>query len=218
MENQEQVMTYNSERTDLIIPEYGRSIHNMVNFALSIADREERNKVAKAIISVMGQLFPYLRDIEDFNHKLWDHLHIMADFKLDVDSPYPKPERETFLTKPDRIEYPSGRIRFGHYGKIVQEMINKASEMEDGEEKTAFTASIANLMKRHYVMYNTSSVEDNVILQQIVELSNGKLAAPEKLELISAQEIIKNFGKVTSSAATSYTKKKGMKKNPMKKR
>ncbi|MFT5979794.1 MAG: hypothetical protein ACI898_000559 [Flavobacteriales bacterium] len=216
MENQEQVMTYNSERKDLIIPEYGRSVHNMVNFALSIADREERNKVAKAIISVMGQLFPYLRDIEDFNHKLWDHLHIMANFELEVDSPYPKPEAETFLAKPDPIAYPSGRIRFGHYGKIVQEMISKASGMEDGEEKTAFTASIANLMKRHYVMYNSSSVEDAVIFQQITELSNGELKAPENLELISAQEIIKTFGKVTSSA--SIIKKKITKKKPMKRR
>lgn len=214
MENQEHVMTYNSERTDLIIPEYGRSIHNMVNFALSVSDREERNKVAKAIISVMGQLFPYLRDIEDFNHKLWDHLHIMADFKLDVDSPYPKPEAETFASKPDQIAYPGSRIRFGHYGKIVQEMIAKASDMEDGEEKTAFTAAIANLMKKHYVMYNRSSVEDKVIVQQIGELSNGKLSIDENIELISAQEIIKTFGKVQ----TSSNKKKSNKKKSHKKR
>ena len=214
MENQEQEMTYNSERTDLIIPEYGRSIHNMVNFALSVSDREERNKVAQAIISVMGQLFPYLRDIEDFNHKLWDHLHIMANFQLDVDSPYPKPEAETFASKPDLIAYPSSRIRFGHYGKIVQEMIAKASDMEDGEEKTAFTAAIANLMKKHYVMYNRSSVEDKVIVQQIGELSNGKLSVDESIELISAQEIIKTFGKVQ----TVHNKKKSNKKKSHKKR
>lgn len=215
MENQEQVMTYNSERTDLIIPEYGRSIHNMVNFALSVSDREERNKVAKAIISVMGQLFPYLRDIEDFNHKLWDHLHIMANFQLDVDSPYPKPEAETFASKPDQIAYPGSRIRFGHYGKIVQEMIAKASDMEDGEEKSAFTTAIANLMKKHYVMYNRSSVEDKVIVQQLGELSNGKLTIDENIELISAQEIIKTFGKVQTS---SHSKKKSNKKKQHKKR
>ena len=96
MTQERDVMEYNSERSDLIIPEYGRNIHNMVDYALTIEDREERNKVVKAIISVMGQLFPYLRDIVDYNHKLWDHLYIMSDFKLDVDSPYPIPKRETF--------------------------------------------------------------------------------------------------------------------------
>lgn len=182
-------LPYNSERSDLVIPEYGRNIHQMVSFALSIGDREERNKVVRAIISVMGQLFPHLRDIEDYNHKLWDHLHIMSDFKLDVDSPYPIPERETLQAKPDRVSYPAGTIRYGHYGKIVQEMIAKCSALEEGEEKLAFTIAIANLMKRHYITYNRSTVEDVLIASQLKELSANQLTIPEGTELVSINEI-----------------------------
>ncbi len=180
---------YNSERPDLIIPEYGRNIHNMVDYAKSVEDREERNKVAYAIISVMGQLFPHLRDIDDFKHKLWDHLHIMGRFELDVDGPYPKPLPETFQTKPDRVAYPKDEPRFGHYGKTVERMIDKASALEDGEEKTEFTKAIANLMKRHYVMYNHATVEDRVIRQQLESLSSKKLTLADDFEFITAHDI-----------------------------
>ncbi|MFM1931670.1 MAG: hypothetical protein RL226_973 [Bacteroidota bacterium] len=189
MVNDQSFLPYNSERSDLVIPEYGRNIHQMVNYAISVADREERNKVVRAIISVMGQLFPHLRDIEDYNHKLWDHLHIMADFQLDVDSPYPIPERSTLETKPDRVGYPSGNIRYGHYGKIVQELITKCIATTDEEERQAFTISIANLMKRHYITYNRATVEDTLILTQLSELSGGKLTLAEGVELISVADI-----------------------------
>jgi hypothetical protein len=215
MEQQEApFLPYNSERPDLAIPEYGRNIQQMVDFALTIEDREERNKVAKAIISVMGQLFPYLRDIEDYKHKLWDHLHVMSEFKLDVDSPYPTPQPETFTSRPDRVAYPSTPPKYGHYGKVVERMIEKASAMEEGEEKTAFTKAIGDLMKRQYVVYNRDTVKDGLIRKQIEEMSDGKLKLPEDYELMPTAEIIKLAG--TSKPSTS-PKKGGPKKKKKKK-
>lgn len=206
---------YNSERPDLIIPEYGRNIHNMVNFAKTVADPEERNKIAYAIISVMGQLFPHLRDIDDFKHKLWDHLHIMAQFELEVDGPYPRPNRETFETRPDRVEYPKDEPRFGHYGKTIERLIAKARAVENEEEKNEFTCAIANLMKRHYVMYNHPTVDDKVVRQQLEMLSQGELKLPEGFEFITLQEIQRiassgpsNIVKTKSSARSRKPKKR----------
>jgi len=205
MENLEGFEPYNSLRPDLIIPEYGRNIHNMVNYAVSVADREDRNKIVFAIINVMGQLFPHLRDTEDYKHKLWDHIHIMARFELDVDSPYPKPDPETFKTKPERVAYPKDEPRFGHYGKIIEKMIEKAIAMENEEEKLAFTKAIADLMKRQYVTYNRATVEDKVIRQQLEILSAGKLNLPEDFELITATDI----ARIASSGPSNNPKSKG---------
>lgn len=211
MESLDHFLPYNSQRPDLIIPEYGRNIQQMVDFAVTVEDREERNQVVKAIISVMGQLFPYLRDIEDFKHKLWDHLQIMSDFQLDVDSPYPKPEPTTFKTRPEPLDYPGGNIRYGHYGKVVERMIEKAMAMEEGEEKLAFTKAIGDLMKRQYVVYNRRTVKDSLIHQQIKEMSDGKLALPEDYELIPANDIIKVMGN-TGASSNQNKKKQGNKK------
>lgn len=216
MENTEKgpFLPYNSERPDLVIPEYGRNIQQMVEFAVTIEDREERNQVARAIISVMGQLFPYLRDIEDYKHKLWDHLYVMSGFKLDVDSPYPKPSAETFTNPPERVPYPNEPPRFGHYGKVVERMIEKAGAMENAEEKTAFTKAIGDLMKRQYVLYNRRTVEDKLIRTQIKEMSEGKLSLPDDYELIAANEVIKAHGLNQPSGGP---KKGGPKKKKKKK-
>ena len=130
-------LEYNSQRNYLSIPEYGRHIQKMVAYCTELADKDERNKVAHAIVDVMGALFPYLRDVEDYKHKLWDHLFIMSDFKLEVDSPYPKPSPDQFIEKPNKVPYPKGNIKYGHYGKIVQDLIKKAGSMEPGEERQA---------------------------------------------------------------------------------
>jgi len=159
----------------MIIPEYGRNIQKMIDFAVGVKDRDERNKVAKSIIDVMGQLNPHLRDVTDFKHKLWDHLFIISDFKLDVDSPYPKPTPETFISKPDTVKYPSKDMRYGHYGNTVERLIVKAIEYKEGDEKKALVQSIANLMKRSYLTWNRDSVTDDVIIKQLDELSKGKL-------------------------------------------
>lgn len=168
-------MDYNTSLPKMIIPEYGRNIQKMIDFAITVQDREERNKVARAIIDVMGQLNPHLRDVTDFKHKLWDHIFIISEFKLDVDSPYPKPTAETFQTKPDRVLYPSNDIRYKHYGKTVERIIAKAREYPEGEEKNVLTEQIANLMKRSYLNWNRDSVNDEVILKQLEELSRGEL-------------------------------------------
>ena len=169
-------MDYNTQRKHLVLPEYGRHIQQMVDQLLEIQDREERNKVAKAIIAVMGNMNPHLRDINDFKHKLWDHLHIMANFNLDIDSVYPKPDKQTIYEKPKSVPYPSNPIRFKHYGRSISLMIGKAIEMEEGEQKDALTSLIANHMKKSYLIWNKDSVSDEDIVRDIKELSNGKLA------------------------------------------
>lgn len=188
-------ISYNSSRPDLLIPEYGRSIHNMVNHAVSIEDRDERNRCARAIISTMGNLFPYLRDVDDFKHKLWDHLHVMAEFKLDVDSPYEVPSKEELQSKPARVAYPTGRIKYGHYGKTIENIIARVLEEEDKEKRDQLAIGVANLMKRTYVVWNMGSVKDSVIANDLRKLSNGALIVenPEE-KLQSTKEVIQQMG------------------------
>ena len=184
-------MEYNSSRPPLIISEYGRNIQKMIDHAISVEDKEERNKVAQAIIVVMGQLNPHLHDITDFTHKLWDHLYIISDFKLDVDSPYPKPARDTLEQKPEKVKYPSKDIKFLHYGKNVEMMIEKAIAYEEGPEKEALVEIIANLMKKFYLTFNRDSVGDEVILKQLTMLSKGALKA-DNLRLASSDVLARN--------------------------
>ena len=183
-------MQYNTDQPHLIIPEYGRNIQKMIDHAVTVETKEERNKVARAIIDVMGQLNPHLRDVTDFKHKLWDHLFIISDFKLDVDSPYPKPTRETFQTKPELLKYPSNDIRYKHYGKTVERIIEKAKAYPDGDEKNALVDQIANLMKRSYLNWNRDSVNDEVILKQLDELSKGELKLADVSHLRSTQAFV----------------------------
>ena len=179
-------LEYNTQREKLIISEYGRHIQKMVDHAASLNDRVERQKMAEGIIDLMGELNPHLRDVDDFKHKLWDHLFIMSDFKLDVNSPYEKPELEKLFEKPEPLAYPNSKIRFNHYGKVIQMMIKEASEMEKGELRNKLTLAIANQMKKSYVNWNRDSVEDKLIFKQLEQLSNGNLSLPEGTELTSA--------------------------------
>ncbi len=185
-------MSYNTSRGRMIIPEYGRNVQKMVDFACTVEDTEERNKVAKAIIAIMGQLNPHLRDVEDFTHKLWAHLFIMSDFKLDVESPYPIPTAETFNQKPERVPYPQSKIKYGHYGKTIPKMIEKCVEYDEGDEKEALKIIIANMMKKAYLMWNRDTVNDELIANQLKELSGGKLELTDLSVLTSTQEILKN--------------------------
>jgi len=181
---------YNTRRPQMVIPEYGRNIQKMVEHAISIEDREERNKVAQSIINVMGQLNPHLRDIVDFKHKLWDHLFIISDFKLDVDSPYPYPDKEKIFEKPKPLEYPQSNIRFKHYGKSVEAFIAKAIEMQDGEEKTELIKTIANLMKKSYLTWNRESVDDDLIVSDLKLLSKGQLKLDDSFKLEQTNDIL----------------------------
>jgi hypothetical protein len=187
-------MNYNTSRPHLIIPEYGRHIQKMIDYAVGIEEDEERERVAQAIINVMGTLNPHLRDVPDFAHKLWDHLYIMSDFRLKVTSPYPIPEVEELAEKPKHMPYPQSDIRFKHYGKGVEQLIAAAIAMEDGEEKTALTESIANLMKKFYLSWNRDAVEDKVIINDLGRLSKTKLSLPEETVLESTQDIIQKAG------------------------
>ena len=193
-------MEYNTSLPKMIIPEYGRNIQKMIDFAMTVKDREERNKVARAIIDVMGQLNPHLRDVTDFKHKLWDHIFIISDFKLDVDSPYPMPTAETFQTKPDRVAYPSNDIRYKHYGKTVERIIAKGKEYPAGAEKDALVEQIANLMKRSYLTWNRDSVNDEVILKQLEELSKGQLKLADVSLLRSTQTFVPRNTSTNQSA------------------
>ena len=185
-------LEYNTKREKLIISEYGRHIQKMVDHAASLKDRMERQKMAEGIIDLMGELNPHLRDVDDFKHKLWDHLFIMSDFKLDVNSPYEKPELEKLFEKPEPLAYPNSKISFNHYGKVVEMMIEEVSEMEKGELRDNLTLAIANQMKKSYVKWNRDSVEDKLIFKQLEQLSNGKLSLTEDTELAYVSALKKN--------------------------
>jgi len=147
----------------------------MVSYCQSIEDREHRNKVAKSIIDVMGNLNPHLRDVPDFKHKLWDHLFIMSNFDLDVDSPYPIPTPSTFEEKPELVAYPVKSARYRHYGGIIRKMIAYAVQLEEGDLKEGLKVSIANQMKKSYMLWNKDTVQDEVILKEMADISNGAL-------------------------------------------
>ena len=168
-------MEYNTQQRRLPLPEYGRSVQNMVDHALTIEDRAERQRCANTIINIMGDMFPLLRDVPDFKHKLWDHLAIMADFKLDIDYPYEVVKKENLQQKPERLSYSPGRIRYRHYGKMVQEMVQKAMTFEEGEEKKQFIKLLANHMKKCFLTWNKEGVEDQKILDDLCEFSGGAI-------------------------------------------
>ena len=168
-------LEYNSERPHLIIPEYGRHLQKLIDQAAAIEDREERNKAAKYIISVMGSLNPHLRDVPDFQHKLWDQIFIMSDFNLDVDSPYPIPSKEMLSQKPERLGYPQNFPKYRFYGNNIKYMIDVANKWEEGELKNALIMVIANHMKKSYLSWNKDTVKDEVIFEHLLELSGGKI-------------------------------------------
>ena len=168
-------MEYNTNRTKLLMPEYGRNIQQMVEYCKSIPSKDERNEVAKTIVEFMGQRNPHLRDEENYKHKLWDHLYILADYDLDVDAPYPFPTREELDQKPNRMDYPSFENEYKFYGKSILQLIDKAIELEEGEEKDVLIQVIANNMKKSYNVYNKEHVQDEVIFRHLKELSQDKL-------------------------------------------
>ncbi len=186
------MMEYNTERPKMIIPEYGRNVQSMIDYCCTLKDREERNLCAKAIIQVMGQLNPHLRDVADFTHKLWDHLFIISEFRLDVDSPYSKPTPETFKEKPARLTYPIGKIKYKHYGKTIEAIIKKAKVLKDGPEKDELTRLIANHLKKSYINWNKDSITDDVIFKNLTDLSDGELKIDETVPLSSHSELVRN--------------------------
>lgn len=208
-----EALQYNSERTPLIIPEYGRHMHIMVQQLKETEDREERNKKAKAIIGVMGNLNPHLRDVPDFQHKLWDQLFIMADFELDVDSPYDLPSKELLQSRPEPLKYPQNHPKYRFYGNNIKTMIDVAKTWEDGEMKTALTFTIANHMKKCFLNWNKDTVEDGVIFDHLYELSDGALDLRAVTEELADSSSLLKVNKKYGSNKKSYHKKNHSNRN-----
>jgi hypothetical protein len=192
-------LEYNAERPHLIIPEYGRHLQKLIDQATVIPDREERNKAAKYIIQVMGTLNPHLRDVPDFQHKLWDQIFIMSDFRLDVDSPYPIPTRDVINLKPERLPYPQRNPKYRFYGNNITNMIEVANSWEEGELKSALVKVIANHMKKSYLSWNKDTVTDTVIFEHLYELSGGKLNLLQSTEeLLNTNDLMRTNKKMSN--------------------
>lgn len=197
-------LEYNAERSHLIIPEYGRHLQKLIDQATLIEDAEERNKAAKYIIQVMGTLNPHLRDVPDFQHKLWDQLFIMSDFKLDVVSPYPIPSQEVLQLRPDVLQYPQNFPKYRYYGNNIKYMIDVANKWEDGEMKNALVKVIANHMKKSYLSWNKDTVKDDVIFEHLFELSDGKLNLLQSTEeLINTTDLLRTNKRVSNKISPS---------------
>lgn len=182
-------MQYNTQQKKMSLPEYGRSIQNMVDYALTIQDRAERQRCANTIINIMGNMFPHLRDVPDFKHKLWDHLAIMSGFQLDIDYPYEVIRKDNLVTKPEPIPYPHACMRYRHYGHTLEVLIKKACEFPEGVEKNNLVAMICNHMKKDYMSWNKDTVDDRKIAEDLQELSGGKLQMTEDILRVMAARI-----------------------------
>lgn len=210
-------LEYNTEREHLIIPEYGRHMQKMINYARDLPTKEERNKVSKAIISVMGNLQPHLRDVPDFQHKLWDQLFIMSNFELDADSPYDKPSKEELQSRPEPLKYPQNHPKYRFYGNNIKIMIDVANTWEDGDLKDALIYTIANHMKKCFLNWNKDTVEDDVIFSHLRELSGGKIDMKGYDEdLTDASSLMRTKKKFSSGGSTgkkSHHKKSNTNRN-----
>lgn len=181
-------MEYNSQRNKLVIPEYGRNVQKMIEYTASIEDKEKRTAQAKAVVAIMAQLNPQTRDITEYENKLWDHLFIISDFKLDVDAPFPPPEKDALKHKTDRIAYPNHKIKFKHYGKTTEYIIDDIINREPGEQKDIMIKMLCNFMKMAYTNWNRDSVNDEQIFNDLKVMSDGKIEIPEGLVLNAIAE------------------------------
>ena len=184
---------YNTQQKKLIMPEYGRNVQQMIDHCVSI---EDRTRCANTIINIMGNLFPHLRDVDDFKHKLWDHLAIMSDFKLDIDYPYEIIRKENLRTKPDRIPYTLTPIRYRHYGKTLERMIKKCEDYPDGPERDQLISLLANHMKKSFLTWNKEVVDDDKIFKDLREYSHGRIdLSPETFRLKESKEFLQKKNK-----------------------
>lgn len=208
-------LEYNAERPHLIIPEYGRHLQKLIEQASELEDKAERNKAAKYIISVMGSLNPHLRDVPDFQHKLWDQLFIMSNFELDVDSPYPIPSQEMLALKPDRLTYPQNFPKYRFYGNNIKYMIDVANKWDDGDMKNALVMVIANHMKKSYLSWNKDTVKDDVIFEHLLELSAGRLnLLSTREELSNSTDLMRVNKKMSNKTAFAVNQKPKMMQRP----
>lgn len=183
-------MEYNTTRKRLIIAEYGRNLQSLVEQVCKMEDRDQRSRAAKALVNVMAQLNPSQRDYVDYRRKLWDHLYIMSDFKLDVDGPYDPPSPNTVHPKPQRLSYAGNKIRYSHYGRIIEKMIDVVSEYPENKEKEVLAPMIANYLKKSYLTWNLDSVTDDVIIKQMNVMSKGRIAMDNSQPLWVANDLV----------------------------
>jgi len=206
-------LVYNTERKPIIISEYGRNMQEMIRHLMEIEDRQKRTEAAHFIISVMAQMNPQVKESGDYIHKLWDHLFIISDYKLDVDSPYDPPQPMSQLPKPQHIDYQNHDIRFGHYGHYMSKMVEVVSAVEDEETRKALTYSIANQMKRNYLEWNGNVVNDQQIIEDLKVMSKGRLVLDEDTKLNGANEIMSKPALAQKGLPTNGKKKKKKQSN-----
>ena len=200
---------YNTTREPLKLPEYGRNIQRMVDYMKTIEDRDERNLAARTIVAIMANMYPHNKEMEDFEHKLWDHLAIMADFDLDIDAPYDLPTEEKLQEPPRKVSYSTHNIKYKHYGFLIEQLLREVAEMENEEEKNYALEAIANHMKKQYLIWNRPQVNDQVIFKDIEEITNGALKVKEGVVLKDARELVPQ----QPHPQKNYRKKKNQRKN-----
>jgi hypothetical protein len=183
-------LEYNTQRGKISISEYGRNVQKMVAMTLTIEDREKRNKAAQNIVNVMALLNPQVRELADYKHKLWDHLFIISDFQLDVDSPFPPPEKAAIKSKPKPLSYPTSDIKYKYYGKVMEDMIRKIAKIPEGQNKVQIIQNLANFMKMSYLSWNKDTVDDSTIFKHLEELSKGEIKVDDSLRLNHTAEIL----------------------------
>lgn len=205
-------MEYNTQREQLKIADYGRNVAKLIEYCKTLPTRVERTKMANKIIDVMAQVNPGAKDRTDYRHTLWDHMMFMANYELDVDAPYPIKREEPLQMHPNAIQCKSGEIKYRHYGRALQDMIETVAAMEDSEERKLLTQQIANTMKRQYLQWNRDSVEDSLIVEQLAELSDGRLTLPEGFKFRSSQEYLDSIASQKKEGNDNKRKKKKKKK------
>lgn len=207
-------LKYNTEREKLTISEYGRNIQIMIKHLLEIEDRAKRTEAAHFIVSIMAQMNPQVKESNDYVHKLWDHLHIISGYKLDVDGPFQPPQQGVIVAKPEHVGYQKNDIRHGHYGSYTKKLLKKIEEVEDETKKSELLLAMANQMKRDYLNWNRETVNDLLILDDLYKLSDEKFIMPMDTKLIPTHEIL---NKPQAVQAPTNSKKKKAKKQPVKK-
>ena len=205
-------MEYNTQRTQLKITDYGRNVAKLIEYCKSLDDRDERNKMAATIIDVMAHVNPKVKERAEYRHILWDHLMLLADYELDVDCPYPVDREENVHFKPHTLQRREGGIRYRHYGRALEDMVKAVAEMEDSKERQQIVGQIAHTMKRQYLQWNRDTVDDQLIAEQLSELSDGRLTLPADFQFRDTKEYLDAMAAVVAKKESNSNKKKKKKK------
>ena len=210
-------MEYNTTRSNLILREYGRNFHKLVDYVGNVKSKEERNKMSKTLVDMMKLTHPSFKDQSEVEAKMWDDLFIMSDYSLDIDSPYPMPKKKTEADKPKRLEYPKTKIKYRHYGKKIELLIDEACKLKKEEDREAAVIHIGKIMKSFFGMWNKESIDSKVIVDNIKELSNNKLSID--IEKVNEMNLFFKVTKERGSRSKNYHSKKNFKSNrPFRKR